>query len=70
MIDQHVEKGGQARRGCPIWAAFSHPLGSSPRFSTYVGIFLTPVFFYVIRRISRPKSLAVQPAHEAHPDPH
>jgi len=34
---------------------------------TLFGIFLTPVFFYVIRRISGPLSPAVQPAHEAHP---
>jgi multidrug efflux pump len=33
---------------------------------TLFGIFLTPVFFYVIRRISGPRSPAVQPAHEAH----
>ncbi|MBX9791025.1 MAG: hypothetical protein K2Y37_19065 [Pirellulales bacterium] len=33
---------------------------------TLFGIFPTPVFFYVIRRISGPLSPAVQPAHEAH----
>src|SRR5207253_5422498 len=34
---------------------------------TLFGIFLTPVFFYVIRRISGPLSPAVPPTHEAHP---
>ncbi|MGA2031798.1 MAG: efflux RND transporter permease subunit [Thermoguttaceae bacterium] len=34
---------------------------------TMFGIFLTPVFFYVIRRISGPLSPAVQPTHEAYP---
>jgi multidrug efflux pump len=34
---------------------------------TLFGIFLTPVFFYVIRRISGPQNPAVQPAHEGHP---
>ena len=34
---------------------------------TLFGIFLTPVFFYVIRRISGPLSPTMQPAHEAHP---
>ncbi len=32
---------------------------------TMFGIFLTPVFFYVIRRTSGPPSPAAQPAHEA-----
>jgi multidrug efflux pump len=34
---------------------------------TLFGIFLTPVFFYVIRRISGPLNPAVHPAHEVHP---
>ena len=34
---------------------------------TLFGIFLTPVFFYVIRRISGPLSPTMQPADEAHP---
>ena len=34
---------------------------------TLFGIFLTPVFFYVIRRISGPPSPAVQPVEEAYP---
>ena len=34
---------------------------------TLFGIFLTPVFFYVIRRFSGPRSPAVQPTHEPHP---
>ena len=34
---------------------------------TLFGIFLTPVFFYVIRRFSGPPSPAPQPAHETHP---
>jgi multidrug efflux pump len=34
---------------------------------TLFGIFLTPVFFYEIRRISGPMSPAVQSAHETHP---
>jgi multidrug efflux pump len=33
---------------------------------TLFGIFLTPVFFYVIRRTSGPPRPAVQPDHEAH----
>ena len=31
---------------------------------TLFGIFLTPVFFYVIRRFSGPRSFAIQPAYE------
>ena len=34
---------------------------------TLFGIFLTPVFFYVIRRFSGPPNPASQPAHEADP---
>jgi multidrug efflux pump len=41
-----------------LWGAFG---------VTLFGIFLTPVFFYVIRRMSGPLSPAVQPAHEPHP---
>ncbi len=43
-------------------AVFSGMLGV-----TLFGIFLTPVFFYVIRRISGPPSPAVQPTEEAYP---
>ena len=31
---------------------------------TLFGIFLTPVFFYVIRRFSGRRSFAIQPAYE------
>jgi hypothetical protein len=43
-----------------LWGAFG---------VTLFGIFLTPVFFYVVRLISGPTSPAAQPAREAHPVP-